>query len=146
MAVTAHWYGPALKNLALKKLDLSADTIKVMLCTSTYTPDQDHEYKSSVTNEVANGNGYTTGGAALANKALTYDAANNAMKFDADDTVWAASTITARYAVIYDETSGGSDATRCLLGYVDFGADVTSTNGNFTITWDATGILRATAS
>ena len=53
------------------------------------------------------------------------------------------STITARYAVVYD-SSPGSDATRPLVGYVDFGADVVSNNGAFTITWDSTGIAVVT--
>ena len=61
---------------------------------------------------------------------------------DAADTTWASSTITARYAVIYDST--GTSSTSALIGYVDFGSDQASTNGNFTITWDATGIVRIT--
>jgi len=62
---------------------------------------------------------------------------------DADDTTWSSSTITARYAVIYD-ASPATNATRPLIGYVDFGSDQSSSNGNFTITWDATGIVRIT--
>ena len=34
-------------------------------------------FKSSITNEVASGNGYTTGGATLSNKTLTYTAGTN---------------------------------------------------------------------
>jgi len=61
---------------------------------------------------------------------------------DAADTTWASSTITARYAVVYAST--GTASTSPLIGYVDFGSDQSSTNGNFTITWDATGIVRVT--
>ena len=49
------------------------------------------------------------------------------------------STITARYAVIYDST--GTSSTSALIGYVDFGADVSTTNGTFQITWDSAGIF-----
>ena len=127
-------------------MNLTSDTIKVMLCTNAYTPDQDaHIYKSAITNEVAGGNGYTTGGATLANKTLTYTGASNTIKFDADDTQWTSSTITARYAVIYDDTPA-VDSAKPLLGYVDFGADVSSSNGTFQITWDANGILTSVAS
>jgi hypothetical protein len=56
---------------------------------------------------------------------------------------WAASTITARYAVVAD-TTPGTAATNPLICYVDFGADVTSSGGNFTITWDADGIFTVT--
>lgn len=145
MAVTAFWYGLGLKSLVEKKIDYVNDTIKVMLCTSSYTPNQDtHDFKDDITNEVS-GTGYTAGGATLTTKTDSYTSGTNTIALDADDVTWSSSSITARYAVIYDATPG-TDATRPLLGYVDFGADVTSTNGNFTITWAAGGILTATAS
>jgi hypothetical protein len=144
VAVTAKLYGLALKSFATKKADLSADTLKVMLCTSAYAPNQDtHQFKSDVTNEVA-GTAYVAGGQALTTVTLTYDGATNKLTLDADDVAWAASTITARYAVIYDATPG-TDATRPLIGYVDFGADVSSTAGTFSITWDPAGICTITA-
>ena len=142
MAVTAKWYGKAFLSLLNKEIDVNSDTLKVMLCTSSYTPDQDtHDYKSDVTNEVV-GTGYTAGGATLANVAVTYDAGSNTIKFDADDTSWASSTITARYAVVYDDTATDDP----LLLYVDFGADVVSTAGTFLITWNASGIATITVS
>lgn len=136
-------YGNLVLKAFNKEVDWDSDTIKVMLTTSAYTPNQDtHVYKSDVTNEVT-GTGYTAGGQALTSKTATYDSATNVTVFDAADTTWANSTITARYAVIYDD-AGASDASKVLLGYVDFGSDQSSTNGNFAITWDATGIFRAT--
>ncbi|MFC9766736.1 hypothetical protein ACFVJ2_33630, partial [Rhodococcus jostii] len=63
---------------------------------------------------------------------------------DAADSSWTTSTITARYAIIYNSTPG-TDATRPLIAYVDFGADVSTTAGTFTITWDAAGIVTLTA-
>ena len=143
MAVTAFFYGNAFLSAFNKEIDFNSDTIKVMLCTSAYTPSQDtHQYKSSVTNEVT-GTGYTATGATLANCTLTYTAGTNVLKLDADDVSWASSTITARYAVIYDATPA-SDATRPLLCYIDFGENVSSTNGPFSITFDANGIATVT--
>jgi hypothetical protein len=143
MAVSAKFYGKAFLSAFNKEIDLDTDVIKVMLCTSTYAPDQDaHQYKSSVTNEVT-GTGYTAGGATLTSPAVTYTGATNVFMFDGADTSWAASTITARYAVIYD-SSPATDATRPLIAYVDFGADVSSTAATFTITWDAAGIATVT--
>lgn len=122
---------------AARRVDWLSDTIKVMLCTSSYTPSQTtHCYKSSVTNEVT-GTGYTAGGATLGT--MTATKSSLVTSLDAADTSWTTSTITARYAVIYKST--GSDATSPVLGYVDFGADATSTAGTFTITWDSTGIF-----
>jgi hypothetical protein len=144
MTVTAKWYGQALLKALNKEINWSSDTIKVMLCTSSYVPDQDaHVYKDvSVTSEVT-GTGYVAGGTALASKTNTYTAATNIIALDAADVTWAASTITARYAVIYDDSPASN---KPLLAYVDFGADQSSNNGNFTITWDANGILKITVS
>ena len=140
MAVTALLYGSFPAKLANKEIDWDSDTIKVALATSTYTPAQDtHDYFNDITNEVT-GTGYTAGGATLASKTVTYTSGTNTQAFDAADTSWASSTITARYAIIYDSTPGTA-ATNPLIGYVDFGADVSSTAAAFTITWDAGGIF-----
>jgi hypothetical protein len=75
---------------------------------------------------------------------VNYTAGTNTLVLDAVDTAWTGSTITARYAVIYNSTPG-TDATRPLIAYVDFGADVSTTAGTFTITWDAAGLVTLTA-
>ena len=145
MAVTTSYYGLVFKSAFNKEIDLDSDAIKIMLCTSAYTPSQDtHQYKSSVTNEVV-GTGYTAGGATLTGVTVTYTAGTNTFSFDAADVSWASSTITARYAVVYDGTPG-TDATRALIAYVDFGADVSSSGGPFSITWDAAGIATVVVS
>jgi len=127
------------KNIMNGTIDLDTDTIKVMLTTSSYVPDQDaHEFKSSVTNEVV-GTNYTAGGQALANKSVTQDNTDNEGVFDADDVTWANSTITARYAVIYKDT--GNAATSPIIAIIDFVTDKVSSAGNFTISWNAEGIL-----
>jgi len=131
-------------NTAKKKLldgdiDLLVDTIKVMLTTSSYTPNVDtHEFISSVTNEVV-GTGYVAGGAALASKTTTADTTDDEGVFDAADLTWSTSTITARYAVIYKDT--GVAGTSAIIAVIDFGTDKVSTGGNFTITWNAEGII-----
>lgn len=137
-------YGRAVFHAFNKEIDWDTDDIKVALVGSAYVPDQDlHDYYDDVVaNEVA-GTGYTAGGQSLTTKTRTYDAANNVTVLDADDVTWAASTITARYAVIYDNTPA-TNATKPLIGYLDFVSDQSSTNGNFTITWDASGIVRIT--
>lgn len=120
-------------------IDLDTDTIKVALVTSSYTPNQDsHDNFDDVTNEVS-GTGYSAGGAALSNKAVTADNTDNEGVFDADDVTWGSSTITARGAVIYKDT--GTPSTSPLIAYIDFGSDKASSNGNFTIQWAAEGIL-----
>lgn len=144
MAVSAKVYGLAMQSLFNKEIDWDSDALKVMLCTSSYTPNQDtHRYKSDVTNEVT-GTGYTATGATLGSVSVTYTTATNVLSVTAANTSWTSSTITARYAVVYDSTPS-TDATRPLICYIDFGADVATTAGTFQIVWDATGIVTATA-
>ena len=121
-------------------IDLDTDTIKLMLVTSAYTPNIDtHTKRSDVTNEVT-GTGYTAGGVALANKTVTVNNTTDKGVFDADDVTISTATITARGAVLYKSRDGASSADE-LICYLDFGSDITSTAGNFNITFDATGIL-----
>jgi hypothetical protein len=145
MAVTAFMYGNALLKALNAEVDWDTHVIKCMLTTVTYVPDQDaHIYKNQVTNEVT-GTNYVAGGATLGNKTIGYTAGTNVIKLSADPVSWANSTITARRAVIYDD-AGATDAQKVLLGYVDFGADMSSNNGTFQITWDGAGIFTITAS
>lgn len=137
-------YGQFISQALNKEIDWDTDTIKVALLSNAYTPDQDaHNYFDDVVANEVTGTGYTAGGNTLANKTNSYNSATNVITLDADDTTWSSSTITARYAVVYD-ASPATNATRPLIGYVDFGSDQSSSNGNFTITWDATGIVRVT--
>ena len=117
-------------------LDLDNDTIKIMLVTSSYTPDFGaHDFKDDVTNEVS-GTGYTAGGNTLGSVTLTQT--GGTIKFDAADTSWSSSTITAaRGAVIYDDTVTNDP----LIAYIDFGSDFSSANGTFTIAFNAGGIF-----
>jgi hypothetical protein len=143
VAVTAKYYGKFFNALADKTIDLNSDTIKVALATSSYTPDQDaHDFFNDITNEVT-GTGYTAGGATLGSPTFSYTGASNVWAFDGADVAWTTSTITARYAIVYDSTPGTA-ATNPLICYVDFGADVSTTAGTFTITWDAAGICTVT--
>ena len=123
-------------------IDLVNDTIKVMLLKNSYTPDVDaHDFIDDVSGDEVSGTGYTAGGATLANPAVTEDDANDKGKFDADDVSWPNSTITAHYAVVYKDT--GTPSSSPVLGVFDFGADKTTNNTEFKITWGANGIFRA---
>lgn len=97
-----------------------------------------------LTNEVANANGYTTGGVALTNP--TWLNSSGTITFDIDDAVWTASggSITARFAVIYQNTTLNTIVKPllcvCLLDTTP--ADVTATTGNtLTISINASGVF-----
>ena len=121
-------------------IDLDTDSFKVMLVTSSYVANKDtHDFRDDITNEVS-GTGYSAGGAALAYPTVTQDDTNDLVKWDADDLSWSAATITARGAVIYKSRGGAASADELVM-YIDFGSDKTSTAADFTITWNASGIL-----
>ena len=142
---TTKTYGSLIAKAFNKEVDFDSDTIKVALLTSSYTPNQDsHDYWDDVSSFEVSGTGYTAGGATLASKTVGYTSGTNVTKFDAADVSWTSSTITARYAVLYDD-SPATAATKPLIGYVDFGSDQSSSSGTFSIVWDAAGIFTTTA-
>lgn len=124
-------------------IDLDSDTIKVVLVTSSYTPDIDtHTQYSHISNQIT-GTGYTAGGKTLANCSVTVDTSGDKAVFDADDATWTSSTITARGAIIYKyiDNGGSPDNASPLICYKDFGSNKSSSSGDFTIRWDDDGIL-----
>ena len=133
-------YNSFFVDLGAADIDLVADTIKVMLVTSAYTPVDTHNRRDDITNEVV-GTGYTAGGMTLANKTLTQDDTNDLGKWDADDLSWATSTITARGAVAYKAT-GGAASTDPVIKFFDFGTDQVSVGAAFTLQFNANGILQ----
>jgi hypothetical protein len=101
-----------------------------MLVTSSYTPDKDtHDKRNDVTNEVS-GTGYTAGGVTSA-CTVTKDTTNDRVTLSFAAVSWASSTITARGAVIYKSTGTASNDN--LVAYNDFGSDVASASGTFTV-------------
>ena len=136
MAITAAICN-SYKQEILSGTHLSSNTYKIALDTSTATLDATTTAYSA-TNEVANGNGYTTGGATLAG--FTTGATGGTVWLDfSTDPTWPTSTITARGALIYN--SSVSNKAVCVL---DFGSDIVSTNGTFTVqfpTADSTNAL-----
>ena len=123
-------------------VNLSGDDIYVVLVTSTYTINIDtHTTYSDITNQVS-GTGYTTSGQALTSKEFSTDLTNDKGIFDAADSTWSSSTITARAAIIYKK--GNTPALSPLICYVDFGSDKSSSSANFTIQWNSSGIINIT--
>ena len=105
--------------------DLNTDSFKIALFTSASNIGASSTTYAGLTNEVASGNGYTTGG----NSVTGSLSGTTTVTFDTTDpAVWTASGagFTARYAVLY-EVSGN------VLAYFlldSTPADVTITAGN----------------
>lgn len=130
-------YNSCLNDMATGAIDFDTNSFKILLVTSSYSPNKDTNTKrSDVTNEIT-GTGYTAGGASTT-VTVTNDTANDRIDINFSDVSWASSTITAAAAVIYKST--GTSSTDNLVAYLDFGGNVTSTNGTFTL--DITSPLR----
>lgn len=130
-------------DLTQLAIDLDAETHKVAMFTNTITPnfstDTAYGVAPYASNEVS-GTGYTAGGNLLTTTTLTESPAGTLM-FDAADTSWASSTITnARCALIHADAMTTPIAKPALV-LVNFGADYSTSNGTFTISWNALGIF-----
>jgi hypothetical protein len=124
-----------IRNVVTGAIDLDTDSFKMMLVTSALgeTEKDTFDFRNDITNEVANGNGYTTGGNAVTLTVAAVDAPNNDIEVTASAVSWSSATITAVGAVIYKARGGASSADE-LLCYLDFGGTVSSTSGTFTVT------------
>lgn len=120
-------------NLINGTFDIDSDTWRVALVTSSSNIGSSTTTWAGVTNEVANGNGYTTGGVAVT---LTLSGTTSVTASFSTNPTWTASggSITARWAVLYE--LGGNVLCYVLLDNTP--ADVTTTNGN-SLTIDSDG-------
>lgn len=142
MAITVNWFGLGLQKIMEQDHDLETATVKLALVTSTEVPNRDTDdfWDDASANEVANGNGYTTGGVTLTSVAITYDSASDQVRVDADDASWTfTGSKTWRYGYIYVDTAGAS-STDPVIGLLTWDSDQ-SVSTAYTLQWDAAGIL-----
>ena len=123
------------KDVLLGDQHLDSDNIYIALYTSSASLAAATDgYVTS--GEVANGNGYTTGGNALASKTVEENSTSGV--FDAADPEWTSATFTARGALIYNKTLGdASSNARGAIAVLDFGGDFTVAGGTFKIVFPA---------
>ena len=93
----------------------------------------------STSNEVS-GTNYIAGGNTLTN--VTPTTSSTTALTDFADTTWSSSSMTARGALIYNSSTTAGTADRAIV-VLDFGADKTSTSGDFTIQFPAAGASTA---
>lgn len=124
MAITQAMCSSFKQQILLGEHDLDTDVIKIALYTSAATLDASTTaYTTS--NEVV-GTGYTAGGNTLTG--ATVSLTGTTAFADFADTTWTTATITARGALIYNSSKSNK-----AIAVLDFGADKTSTAGDFTI-------------
>jgi hypothetical protein len=106
----------------------AAGPFKMLLVTSTYTPDKAHADRADITNEVS-GTGYTAGGKTVA-CTVTTGTDKTILTFAAE--TWTESTITARGAVVYLDADDQPEDD-LLVFYNDFGGDVSTSATTFSV-------------
>lgn len=147
MAVTAHSYTKLADSLGTKKITINTDSIKCMLL-SAYTVGTTQDTAQFLSDVLAvatetTGTGYTAGGAALTSGSWT--TSGHVYTYTGTIPAWNATggSLAAAYAVFYDATPG-TNATNPVLCYWDLGGTQTATNGTFSLTANASGILTIT--
>ena len=140
MPVSISLYNHTAKRFA-EGTNAVGDTYKVKLLTAA-TFDATHTTLAGTGGtETTGSNGYTTGGATLANVTVTQS--GNDAAFDADDVTWSASggSIAAGYAIVYNDT----DANDPPVAFIDFdGSQSAGAGTDFKIVWNASGIVTFT--
>jgi hypothetical protein len=120
-------YNVVAANPWLGKYNLASDTIKFLLTNTAPVPGTDTTYASISANELANGNGYTTGGATATLTSASQTGGLFKYIATLPNPTWSfTGAATFRYVVAYDFTATNKD----LLGAWDYGASITTVNGD----------------
>lgn len=120
-------------------VDLDLETHKGALFSNSITPNFTTDTAFGVSPYNANevfGTNWATGGVALTG--TTFTASSGTAVFDATDVSVASTTVSlARCYMLYADALAGNNS----IVLVNFGADYSTVNGTFAITWDAAGIF-----
>lgn len=118
-------------------INFATDTFKAILVTAVPSESDLDTFinRSSVTTEHAATGGYTAGGFSVTASVGAVDTTNNrtAVTYTCASPTYSSATISAVGCIIYKST--GNAATDKLMHFVDFGGTVSSTSGNFTVTF-----------
>lgn len=146
--MASHWYNEALRAIMAGELDLNAHDIRVALLMTNTTADTENGGKTTI----SGGSGFTTldefDGSGyvrkqLATEAVNKDDANDRAEFDADDVTWTAlgaGTRSVAGILVYRHIT--NDADSIPIAWIEFASAKTPDGSNFTVEWDAEGILQ----
>ena len=128
-------------------VDLNALTVKLLIVTNSYTPDQNaHDFEDDLGANEVSGTGYTAGGNTMANMVDTLSGAGLVTVGFDDPTTWAedaAGFSTGRRFIPYIDRGGASSANE-LIGYTDAAAaDFGNTTGALTANLNASGLFQS---
>lgn len=130
---------------ASAEIDLGADDIRVALLMNTTTVDTENDGIGFVGDigtlgETA-GTNYSR--KALTGEVVTKDDGNDRAEFDADDVLWTAlgnGAAPLQGVLIYKHVTNDADSP--VIAWIEFASEMDPGGSNFTINWDAEGVLQ----
>jgi len=138
MSSTFNKFNQFVQDLANGKHNLGSDTLKVALTNSA--PVASNTVFANIT-EISAGNGYSAGGGTTTQTSSTQTSGTYRLISGNVTTTASGAVGPFRYVVLYNSTQ--TSPLKPLIGYYDFGSNVTLANGDtFTVAFDQTnGIL-----
>ena len=136
MATTARWYAQAGGNLIARLW--TPQQMGIMLMKPTFVPNVDTQMRVGdvLTEELAAGGGYATGGKEILSRSATYDAPSDEWTLLGADVTWGpGAAFVTRYGIVYEMAT----TDKFLWELLDFGADIT-VSGYFAVDF-ASGVL-----
>lgn len=141
MAVTVSYFNKFLESVGRGEINLAMDTFRLILVDGYTFDGTDEELTDIGAVEIADGNGYTTGGTNLTGVSFVFTVDRS--RWDANDVAFLAaggSIGPTSGAIIFDETAGDK-----LVCYMNFGQDESAGDETeFKITFNADGIFSIT--
>lgn len=134
------------QGMGAKLHDLSADGIKLGLVTNVVTPTEttsDPRWGSGgstnlSTNQVTPGGNYSSGGPTIGSTTWTLSSITVTLDgADVSITQNASNPTNARWGILYNNTDSGKRA----IAFLDLGGVTDLTAGDFSVTWNASGIF-----
>lgn len=136
---------------AKAEIDLDGDTIWAALVMSNTTAGSENDDITNMDDFAAldecDGANYVR--KKLTNKVVNQDNTNDRAEFDADDITWSDLGNGTRQivgVVLYvdadDDGDPADDASNPVIAYIEFASPVNPGGGDFTVIWDAEGILQ----
>jgi len=136
--MASSWTNGGLKRILEGSVNLTSDTLKMMLLDNAYVLNPDHEFISDILAREVAGTGYTggfggSGRKTLAGKSFAKDDTLNEARFDATDPVWSGADFgTAGFLALVKEVTTNADSP--VLGILDLGTGgVLTKGGSFTV-------------
>lgn len=143
---TLNWLGK-------KKVDFSADTLKIgLIASGTLATRSTAEGFETVSDLLANGGSALTeasgtGYSRLSLTSVTWALSGLVVTLGAANPAYTSPSFTFKYGWIHDETaSSATDATRPLITIIDFAGTQTAAGSSFPLAVDSSGLFSITAS